>query len=253
LLAAAQAAYERQDYIEATNLAHQVEGEPDAASYVDRRKALNVAVREGIERVSKPIAERLLSRIEFVQRGAGQLAISDHSDYHNGFFAGHVTPATSTKSYDAFHIARVVLTPDDVKEYLEKIPTIGTVGQKLVAGRVIWTPDWSAAQVFARWLQRSTGRPIHLPTSVEWLAAVRNDHGKYAWGTESDIVHDWTSACRRAVQAGIELEFRCDSSTGEWLDMGRAGGEVDTDEFEPYDWVIRDNETKGTAAVRLAE
>jgi formylglycine-generating enzyme required for sulfatase activity len=103
-----------------------------------------------------------------------------------------------------FALARFPVTNFEYRAFLEEsqtgyLPSSWNLGvyPSHLANHPVWTVSPEAADAYAAWLARRTGRSFRLPTEAEWEYAASNSDGReYPWGDDFE-------ACRaNTVEAG---------------------------------------------------
>ncbi|MGA4849519.1 formylglycine-generating enzyme family protein [Streptomyces sp. G5(2025)] len=161
----------------------------------------------------------------------------------------------------AFRIARYPVTNSEYRAFLleTKAPWLPTSWQFGVhpvhlANHPVWTVPPQAADAYAAWLSRRTGRRFRLPTEAEWeYAAGGGDGREYPWGDHlaADAANTVESGPLTTTPVGIHPAGRSPFGAD---DMGGNVEEYVSDDYRPYPGGQRvaDDLTAGGRPYRVA-
>ncbi|WP_328334561.1 MULTISPECIES: formylglycine-generating enzyme family protein [unclassified Streptomyces] len=146
-----------------------------------------------------------------------------------------------TADIAAFRIARYPVTNSEYRTFLldthaRWLPTSWQFGVHPVhlANHPVWTVPPQAADAYASWLSRRTGRRFRLPTEAEWeYAASGGDGREYPWGDHlaTHVANTVETGPLNTTPVGIHPAGRSPFGAD---DMGGNVEEYVSDDYHPY-------------------
>ena len=141
----------------------------------------------------------------------------------------------------SYKIGSYPVTHQEYRDFLRanpaaEVPSTWQFGRypEHLANHPVYTVSPTAADAYAAWLAKETGRPFRLPTEAEWeYAAAGKGRFEFPWGNAFELDHANTAEAQLFCSTAIG-SFPDGSSPFGLLDMAGNVEEYVSDSYQPY-------------------